>query len=171
MKTLYLMRHGKSSWDTPADDDHDRPLTPRGIRASGQIGRILKAREAVIDLTLCSTARRAVDTAMLVVDICAPHTVFERERGLYLCGAATLLSRLRDVPDAANAVLLVAHNPDVHDLARLLYGAGSPEAMAELDKSYPTGALTVLLFENTRWRDIEAGGGRLVDFVQPRKLV
>ena len=171
MKTLYLLRHGKSSWDDPDLDDHDRPLAPRGQKASRLVGAHLKDRKAHIDLALCSTATRAADTLRRVLAAMgAPDLPVEHERGLYLCGAQVLLERLRDAPDSAASLLLVAHNPDLHDLARELTGSGDDGHRRALAEKFPTGACAVLLFEAAHWRDLDLGAGRLADFVLPRKL-
>lgn len=170
MKTLLLLRHGKSAWDDPTLEDHDRPLAPRGTRAAGLIGRHLRGRGVRLDLVLCSTARRAVDTAALALAECAPDAPVEHERGLYLCGTQVLLQRLHDAPDSAASLMLVAHNPDMGALANLLAGDGDPAVLAALAEKFPTGACAVLLFGVTRWSDLEPGGGRLVEFVRPRKL-
>lgn len=170
MKTLLLLRHGKSAWDDPGLDDHDRPLAPRGTRAARLVGRHLHGRGVKLDLVLCSTARRADDTAALALAECAPDVPVERERGLYLCGAPVLLERLHDAPDAAATLMLVAHNPDIGALASLLVGEGDPADIAAMAEKFPTGGCAVLLFGVTRWCDLEPGSGRLVEFVRPRKL-
>lgn len=170
MKTLLLLRHGKSAWDDPGLEDHDRPLAPRGIKAAKLVGRHLHGRGVKLDLVLCSTARRAADTAALALAECAPDAPVERERGLYLCGATVLLERLHDAPDSAASLMLVAHNPDIGALANLLVGEGDPADRGAMAEKFPTAACAVLLFGVTRWSDLEPGGGRLVEFVQPRKL-
>ena len=171
MKTLYLMRHGKSAWDDPSLDDHDRPLAPRGRKAARLVGHHLKDRGARIDLVLCSTAVRAADTAHRLLEVMeAPDIPVEHERGLYLCGARVLLERLRDAPDSAASLMLVAHNPDLHDLARELTGSGEERDRDALAEKFPTGACAVLLFECARWADLDIGAGRLADFILPRKL-
>lgn len=175
MKTLYLLRHGKSSWDDSADgpalDDHDRPLAPRGEKAAERVGHYLKEHKAHIDLALCSTALRAEDTLRRVLTAMdgAAFPV-EYERGLYLCGAHVLLERLRDAPDSAASLMLVGHNPDLHDLTRDLTGSGEARHRQALEEKFPTAACAVLLFETVHWRDLDLGAGRLADFVLPRKL-
>lgn len=170
MKTLYILRHGKSSWDEPDLPDHDRPLAPRGRRAAALVGRHLKDKGVKLDLILCSTARRAVDTLHLVLDELGGDVTVERERGLYLCGAKVLLERLRDTPDESQHLMLVAHNPDLHELATLMVGEGDEAARAAMAEKFPTGACAAVLFGVTRWRDLEPGSGRLIDYAQPRRL-
>jgi phosphohistidine phosphatase len=171
MKTLFLLRHAKSSWDAPATGDHDRPLAPRGEKAATLVGNHLRMHHARVDLVLCSTALRAVETRKRVMAAMgSPFPPVEHERGLYLCGARTLLERLRDAPESAKGLMLIAHNPDLHELAQELTGSGDHDHRQELAEKYPTGSCAVLLFETMRWRDLDLGAGRLTDFVQPRKL-
>lgn len=171
MKTLYLLRHAKSSWDQEGLADHDRPLAPRGEKAARLVGEYLHKHHARIDLVLCSTAVRAVESRKRVMTaLGAPFPPVEHERGLYLCGANTLLERLRDAPDTATGLMLIAHNPDLHDLAQQLTGSGDQGHRHALADKFPTGACAVLVFETPHWRDLDLGAGRLADFVQPRKL-
>lgn len=172
MKTLYLLRHAKSSWDDSSLGDHDRPLAPRGEKAARKVGQYLKEHKAHIDLVLCSTAARAVDTGRRVLTAMGATAVpVEHERGLYLCGHHVLLERLRDAPDSAASLMLIAHNPDLHELARQLTGSGGDDHRKALAEKFPTAACAVLLFETMHWRDLDLGAGRLANFVLPRKLV
>src|SRR5215471_3225928 len=92
-RTLYLLRHAKSSWDDPALADHDRPLAPRGRKAAKRIGARLRSDETPVSLVLCSSALRARET----VDLVAPPGTIEIEDGLYGASADELLQRLRQV--------------------------------------------------------------------------
>ncbi len=170
MKTLYLLRHGKSAWDDPGLADHDRPLAPRGIKAAKLVGRHLADRKVRIDLALCSTALRASDTFDLVKAELGEEVPAEHERALYLCGARALLERVRSAPESASSLMLVAHNPDLHELGVLLAGDGDDRLMGDLAEKFPTGACALLLFEGPRWRDVGPGAGRLMDYVLPRRL-
>lgn len=175
MKTLYLLRHGKSSWDDAALDDHDRPLATRGIKAAARVGRHLRVRGVAPDRVLCSTARRAADTLDIVLDALLPgrdsRTVaVERDRGLYLAGSAALLARLHTVPDDAASVLLVGHNPDLHDLSLALAADGDESDLRSLAVKFPTAACAIIRFPDGPWSGLIPGSGHLVEFVIPRKL-
>ncbi len=168
MKTLLLLRHGKSSWDDPDLNDHERPLAPRGIRAATEMGQYLKSLNLGLDLILCSSARRAVETLELVRGVIGTEVAVERERGLYLCGRITLLERLRDLPAGVDTAMLVGHNPDLHELALLLTGTGETLALQKLREKFPTAACATLQFGVTRWPDIAPGGASLVQLQLPR---
>jgi len=57
-KTLFLMRHAKSSWDDPAQEDHDRPLNERGLKNATRMGAYMRKEDYAPALVLCSSATR-----------------------------------------------------------------------------------------------------------------
>lgn len=160
-KLLLLLRHAKSSWDDPALADHDRPLAPRGVKAATLIGARLRTDETLVSLVLCSSARRARET----LDLVAPPGTIEIEDGLYGASAHELLGRLHQVPDEVGAVMLVGHNPAMHDLAvDLLSGDGE-----QVIGKFPTAALATLTFTGS-WSSLAARRAELVTFLKPREL-
>lgn len=160
-RQLLLLRHGKSSWDEPGLADHERPLAPRGRRASRRMGRYLRREGIAVDLVLCSSARRARQTAELA-DLAGELRI---ESGLYAASAEQLLARLRTLPDAVRTAMLIGHNPALHDLAAGLAG----EAGGLSDRKFPTAALATLRFTGP-WTGLEWGGAALVSFVRPKDL-
>jgi phosphohistidine phosphatase len=161
VKHVFLLRHAKSSWDDPALDDHDRPLSARGRRAAGLIGAYLDREQVQASLVLCSSARRTRETLELIA---APGEV-RTERDLYGASADQLLARLRRVPDDVAAVMMIGHNPSIHDLAVSL-AANDGDLGA---RKFPTGALATLTFAGP-WSELQQGGADLVTFVTPRQL-
>ncbi|WP_207476209.1 SixA phosphatase family protein [Arenibaculum pallidiluteum] len=171
MKLLHLLRHAKSAWDDAGLADHDRPLAPRGARAATLMGRHLARQDFRTDLVLCSTARRAVDTATIVLaQLEGPAPPLEREAGLYLCGDRALLDRLRSLPEAVGSVLLVAHNPDLQNLTLALAGSAAPGLLERVAEKFPTGGLASLSFGIESWADLAPGAGRLEEFAIPKNL-
>lgn len=170
MKTLYLLRHAKSSWDDPELADHDRPLAPRGTRAAAIMGRYMIANGMMPDFVLCSTARRAVDTLAIVLKRYGREIPVSYERGLYLTGRRALLDRMRNVSDDAGSVLLVAHNPDLQDLALSLAETGDAKTMQALKAKFPTAGLAVLACPIDTWQGLAERTARLERFVPPKTL-
>ena len=169
MKTILLLRHAKSSWSDPGHSDHDRTLTPRGRRAAELVGLYVAQRSDPPSLVLCSTARRALDTLEpLRHRLGVP---FEARRELYLADPDALLALLAQIDDRENSVLVIGHNPGLHELAVLLMRHGDREARARLRVGFPTSALAVLELAITRWDEIRAGCGTLVELRLPRDLV
>jgi phosphohistidine phosphatase len=118
---------------------------------------------------LCSSAVRATQTLDGVRGGLPSTARVEIEAGLYAAGAASLLDRLRNLPEEVASAMLVAHNPGIEDLAAELIGGGDPEARAALETKYPTGALATLAFERA-WRELDWGGATLEAFAVPRRL-
>ncbi len=124
MLTLSLLRHAKSSWAEPSQDDFDRPLNERGIEAAPAMGKFMAAQKLVPDLILCSTAVRARETLELVRPHLPRATMVEYEDGLYLAATPVLLKRVRAVAADVGHLMLVGHDPGMHGLATKLAGVG-----------------------------------------------
>jgi phosphohistidine phosphatase len=161
MRTLWVLRHAKSSWDDPTLSDHDRPLAPRGRKAGKRIRRWAGDNRVCPDLVLCSTAARAQATLELVLPGLGSPDV-DLEVDLYHASADFLLDRLRRLDSRLDSVLVIGHNPGLHDLAGVLAPPG-PEAL-------PTAGLAELRLEVETWRDARPGCALLQRLVLPRSL-
>ena len=166
MKRLYLLRHTKSSWDEPGLLDRDRPLAPRGRKAARKLGQHLSAAGIRPELVLCSSALRARQTLEGLADVLGNAEVLVEDQ-LYAAEADGLLDRLRRVPESTGSVMVIAHNPGLHDLALEL--AASGPALERLREKFPTGGLATIEVE-ADWRDIDRGRGRLVALATPKDL-
>ncbi len=168
MLTLALLRHAKSSWDDPAQDDFQRPLNARGKRAAPEVGRWLAAHEMRPDLILCSTAVRTRATlALLAPELSDRPPRVRYMDGLYLAGPGELLDAIRGVPASCRRLLVIGHNPGMHALAVQLAGKGRREELGTLRLKFPTAALALLDFDATSWAAVAPGGGALQHFVVP----
>ncbi len=161
MKTVWLFRHAKSSWHDLSLSDHERPLAPRGRKAAKRIRRYAAENGVRPELVLCSTAVRARDTLERVAPGLGDPTV-ELDGGIYHASAAHLLDRLAALDDRIARVMLVGHDPGLHDLACLLAPPG-PERL-------PTAALAELELSIEAWAETRRGCGRLARLVLPRGL-
>jgi len=148
MKTLYLMRHAKSSWDFDDLNDQERPLNNRGRDDAPAMGQALAKRSIHLDLLVSSPAVRAMSTATLVAkEISYPHDQIQVIDGVYHAEVTDLLRIVRQFPDAAASVLLVGHNNTLTDFANLL----SPNPLPEL----PTAAIVCLKFSIESWAELD----------------
>jgi phosphohistidine phosphatase len=166
LRTLYLLRHAKSSWDDPKLADHERPLAPRGRRDAERLARHMLRIGLAPELVLCSTAVRTQQTLELTRAAFATATVLVEEN-LYLASAVELLTRLRLVPDPVTSVLLVGHNPSLHQLAIEL--ASDRNELGRLEVKFPTGALATLALTTT-WSRLAVAEAMLTAFVVPKQL-
>jgi phosphohistidine phosphatase len=168
MKTIYLLRHAKSSWANPEIGDLDRPLATRGQRATEKIANHLREHGVKPALVLCSSARRTRETLALVAPALGSAAELVFEEGLYAASAADLLSRLRRIPKTTPSVMIVGHNPGLQDLALSLCGRGV--LLARLREGFPTTALAILRSPITSWSELRPRDAELIDFVAPREL-
>jgi phosphohistidine phosphatase len=168
VRTLYLLRHGKSSWDAAGLDDHDRPLSKRGRQTARAIAAHLVAQKIAPDLVLCSTAARAWQTLDLIAPALRPGKVII-DRALYEAGQLRLLRYLHDISDDVFSVLLIGHNPGLQDLATALADPDSAKGLPPLDGKFPTGALASFGFKSS-WRALEPHGAVLLAYVVPKDL-
>ena len=164
MKRLHLLRHAKSSWDEPKLADRERPLAPRGRKASKVIAGHLRDEGIAPDLVLCSPSKRTRQTLQRL-ELDAAVVRFEDE--LYAASAGELLAVLNGIGDDVGSAMLIGHNPGIQDLALQLAGSGS-DASAMRAK-FPTAALATLAFSGS-WRELAPGGASLVAFVKPKQL-
>ena len=121
MKTLFLIRHAKSSWGDTALPDKDRPLNDRGRRDAPKIGERLAKRDVKPDLILSSPAMRALTTAEIIakkLDYRRKDIVVDDR--LYAVGADDLLDVIRKLGDKLERVMLFGHNPELTELAHRL---------------------------------------------------
>jgi phosphohistidine phosphatase len=162
MRTLYLLRHAKSSWKDDSLRDFDRPLKGRGREAAEQIGQVLGAEKLRTLLVISSPAVRARETTQLVLKS-AGLTIDPRfDERIYEADVPALLEVVSSIPDSASTAMLVGHNPGFENLLAYLTGD---------DRHMPTCALARIEFgEAGSWTEISEGAGRLDWFVTPKDL-
>lgn len=161
MRTLLILRHGKSDWGHPERDDHDRPLAGRGKRDAPRVGRLLESLDLVPDLALVSTARRSLKTAKRVLGECSGRITVETIPDLYLASPETMAEVVRAAPDAAQRILVVGHEPGCSGLIELLTGDR---------EQFPTAALAVLRCAVSGWSELAPGRAELDAIYRPRDL-
>jgi phosphohistidine phosphatase len=170
------MRHAKSLWDDPKLSDHARPLNARGRAAAGAMRRAMRERGLLPDLVLVSSARRTLQT----LEALGPWDetpLIEPMDALYLASARDMLDVLHNVTETVRSVLVLGHNPGMHELALTLVGAHAFSRPAESDRpmlarlaeGYPTGALAEFSIAGP-WALLGEGAGRLQHFLIPRDL-
>ncbi|HWB49628.1 MAG TPA: histidine phosphatase family protein [Stellaceae bacterium] len=168
MHQLHLLRHAKSSWDDDADD-HARPLNKRGREAARLIGQSLPQAVGHLDLVLCSTALRARETAALALEGFAVRPTVRYEDGLYLAGPDKLIERLQQLDEGIESVLVIGHNPGLHELAIMLASPGSAGFSTLANGKFPTGVRCRFVVA-TDWSAIGSTRHRLIDYVTVKSL-
>lgn len=146
VKTLFLVRHAKSSWDNPALPDRERPLAARGIRDLATMGKRLAGRHLKPDLILSSPAARALATAEGIAEsLGGKRKDVKVNARLYGSQAEDLLAVIRALGDEFDQVILVGHNPELTELAHRLSGNIT---------QMPTCAIAEFRFDAKSWSEV-----------------
>lgn len=168
MKTLYLLRHAKSSWRDPSLEDDQRPLNKRGERDAPAMAarfalRVSSGLTPAPERLLCSPAVRARATARAFRKALILAKAARRyDPRLYFQGTQAMLEAIGEFDDTVASVLLVAHNPDLTDLYNRL--------CADHLEWLPTCALATLQFPVQQWRQLSLVQGEMRDYDYPKRI-
>ncbi|MET4220553.1 phosphohistidine phosphatase [Bradyrhizobium sp. LB7.2] len=175
MRRLLLLRHAKTEIDAPSGRDRDRRLDDRGQRDSAQLGDWIAAHPPFPEAVLVSHAVRARQTWDIVWEamkdrVAAPQVEILPE--LYGADPAQILETIRTatVPADPKQLLLVGHNPGMHEVALMLMGGGDPAGAKAIADNLPTAGLAIFDFDVKDWGDVAYRRGKLVQFVSPKLL-
>jgi phosphohistidine phosphatase len=168
MKSLHLLRHAKSSWKDPGLNDHDRPLSKRGRQAAKLVAAYLRRSKIAPDLVICSTTMRAQQTLEPIAKAKKPPKVI-LEREIYGATQQGLWEQLWSVPESAKSLLLIGHNPALHDLALELAWADLNKLLPPAGGKFPTCAMASFRFDGA-WKALEPHGAVLASFITPKAI-
>ena len=161
-RQLYIIRHGKSSWDTIVNDI-DRPLTERGIKNAYEMANRLQEKGLVPDVVCSSPANRAFHTAIIMSRIWnVPDDRMHICRGLYLPEPDDIAAAIYGVPDELSSVAVFGHNPGFTQFANRF--------MEEPVDNVPTAGVVVVSMKLDSWTDLFNGEVQRVVFEYPKKI-
>ncbi len=170
MRSLMLLRHAKTERDSPTGRDRDRRLDERGRHDATQMGLWLASLpDLKPDLILVSTAVRTRQTYDLLPGALRDCPAEHRD-DLYAAETGDLLSAVQLADDSKPHVLVIAHNPGLHELALALGADGNAAARRELEHHLPTSGFVAISFADDAWTDIGFRRGRLDLFMSPKLL-
>jgi phosphohistidine phosphatase len=162
LKSLFILRHGKSDWNADFSTDHERPLAPRGQSAARAMGIFLSRLEHAPDLVISSTAARAHDTVRLAAEAGEWSCTVETDRQLYEGDTGLLLQLVHEQDDSRESLLLAGHEPTSSEMIAKLIGGGLVRM--------PTAALARIDFLVESWTEVRFGRGTLIWLVTPKIL-
>ncbi|MEM0961537.1 MAG: histidine phosphatase family protein [Bacteroidota bacterium] len=162
MKTILILRHGKSDWDADYDGDHERPLADRGQKGARKMGRFLTTARVVPDRAITSTAVRARETLATAAEAGGWSGPARITRALYEATPEAVLREIQAEPDDADTVIVVGHEPTSSRLVALLTGGGRVEMK--------TAAVARIDVQVASWRNVQAGRGSLAFLLPPAAL-
>lgn len=164
MKTLFLLRHAKSSWDNLRLEDRHRPLNNRGTRDAPFMGSRFMARDETLDHVITSPAVRARCTAELFAEVCGfPEENIVEETDLYFTSTQSIEDLIVRQDEENQSLMLVFHNPDI------TYFANSIDTSNQI-VNVPTCGLIKLTCDIASWRDWSVSSTRFDYFDYPKKV-
>lgn len=162
MKTLYLFRHAKSSWDDRDQNDFDRPLNHRGKKDAPRMGKRLRKADAGISFICTSPAVRAGATARLVAEeLSIPRNSIREERRLYHAGPEEILAIVQSFSEEIDKAMVVGHNPGLTEFA--------DELLHEDLGNIPTAGIVGATLNVQLWKEVRWGCGKMVFYDYPKK--
>jgi phosphohistidine phosphatase len=162
MKTLYLLRHAKSSWADVNLADFDRPLNDRGLDAAPFMGKFMADNILIPDTILTSPARRAEQTARLVKEAADISYSIKFDERIYEASPQMLNQVVSELDDDLSSAMLVGHNPGIEGFIRFLTGKLEP---------MPTAALAVIDLNIANWAEVSADKGAVRRIARPKDLL
>jgi phosphohistidine phosphatase len=161
MKTLYLLRHAKSSWDDSSLKDFDRPLNERGLKAAPKMGAWMRKQKIRPDVVMSSPALRAKQTTTIVAEAAGLSGIMTFNEAIYEASSQKLFHLVASFENRVDSVLMVGHNPGFEELVAALTGE---------NKRMPTAALAYIELDIAKWSDLTAGEGKLKWVTRPKEL-
>lgn len=164
MKTLYIIRHAKSSWDDQEIKDIDRPLNERGKRDAPRMGERLKEKSAIPDLMVSSPAKRALSTCKRIAEVLKyPEDKIKTEKDIYHASADGILRVIKNINDKHEVVMLFGHNPGLTDFANDFMASRK-----NFIDNIPTCGIVCFKVDADFWKDVRFGEGELAFFDYPK---
>jgi phosphohistidine phosphatase len=162
MRTLYLVRHAKSSWKHPELSDSERPLNKRGKRDAPEMGKLLEARNEIPELMISSPAKRAFSTARrFAKKLKYPRTKIVKKKQLYMGSSEDFIDTISRAENKFKSLMIFAHNPGITEFANEMSG--------ESINNIPTSGVVRIDFDIEDWKDIGGAKGQLKFFEYPKK--
>lgn len=163
MKTLYLLRHAKSSWKDQNLKDFDRPLNERGEENAPAMAKYFSTAFTTPDKIIASPAARTTATASLFAMGVGYEGEIEYNSAIYEAHYLNLLEVVQNIPDNIQSAMLVGHNPGMTNLANYL-------SSSFVTDNVPTCGLVALKFNAQYWHNLAEAQGELMRFIYPKGL-
>ena len=170
MRRLMIFRHAKAERAEPGEPDRDRTLNDRGRKDAARIGAYMAKHALVPDHVAVSPSVRTQETWKQAAGAFRQQPSGHSVERLYNATAHALLDVIKETPAAAHSVLVIGHNPGLHELALALIASGEVEAREQLGEKLPTAGLVVIDFAVDDWSRLRPRSGRLERFVTPKSL-
>ncbi len=165
MRTLYLVRHAKSSWGNPGLRDHDRPLNERGLHDAPKMAQLLVEQGVKPDLLLSSPAKRALTTALVFAEAFKIEAAdVRREPNIYEAYPQEILRIVSELPEQVQTVLLFGHNPTFTEVANRF-------SEDDLIENVPTCGVVKITSSAVSWREFYEGNSKIAACYFPKEVL
>ncbi len=163
MKTLIIIRHGKSSWEHPELKDHLRPLNQRGVNNAFSVADELIRLGIKPSFFLTSPAVRALDTAIIIATkMDYPLDKIATEANIYDASVSELLEVISEIGNEHETVLFFGHNPGFTGLINRL--------QSETIFNLPTCGVFAVEFPMDNWEKVTSTKGQKLFSLVPKEL-
>src|SRR5476649_925609 len=170
MRRLILFRHAKAEASEPGMEDHARVLVERGRKDAAKIGAYMVGHGFIPDKVVISPATRTQETWKYAAAAFRPSPAAMTAEAIYDATPHALLGVIKAAPAAAHTLLVVGHNPGLHEAALMLIASGDIEARERLREKLPTAGLIIVDFAFDDWSKLHPQSGRLERFINPKWL-
>ena len=170
MLRLLLLRHAKAERSRPGERDHDRRLAERGRNDAPRLGAYMAKHRYLPDRVVVSTSARTRETWDLAAAEMPGKPKVAFEERIYESTPRALLQVVKETGPKVGTLLMIGHNPSMHELAVQLIATGDIDMRQQLWEAFPTAALAVIEFKLDGWDRVHAQAGRLEHFVTPRAI-
>lgn len=169
-KTLYLLRHAKAEAGSASQEDHLRKLSARGLDDALLMGKHLAGRDISPDKVFCSTAVRTAETLLKLEEAYGRALPVKYIDKLYHASSNELLGVIATADESVSRLMVIGHNPGLHQLALMLAKFGDEQLREDLMMKLPTGTFVELEFTGCSWNGIKHAGGKLLNFITPSAI-
>lgn len=165
-KTLIILRHGHAENNSATGSDAARKLSPQGIAEAACIGKIINEKNLFPDLILCSAATRTRETLDGMQKLLPSNVAVEYSKDIYSASETELLTQIANIADKINSVMIIGHNPSLHQLAIRLAKRGDKKLRDDLLFSFPPCSIAVFSFAEG-WKNIATQDSKITFFTTP----
>ena len=170
MRRLLLFRHSKAERAILGAPDVNRALIERGRKDAGKIGAYMATHHLAPERVILSPAARCQQTWKYAAKEMKPEPAAMSVEKLYDATPHAILAVIKDQPASVHTLMVVGHNPAMHELALMLIASGDIEARERLREKLPTSGLVIIDFAFDDWNRLHPASGRLERFVSPKSL-
>ena len=170
MRRLLLLRHAKTETAETGRNDRTRVLTERGRKDAGRIGGYIASHALTPDRVVLSPAVRSQETWKYMAAAIKPAPGAMTLDAIYNATRHDVFAAIADTPATVHALMIVGHNPSLHELSQMLIATGDIDVRERLREKLPTAGLVIIDFALDDWSKVHPQSGRLERFVTPKSL-